>query len=191
MQALHRAVTDAALGGVDDALEGQIIVGRGDDFQVSKRIAHFGTFIKTRAADHAVRHTQSNEAVLEGAHLEGGAHQDRHVVEHLALPLQVLDVVADGAGFLVAVPVRAHRDAVAIIAGGAQCLAKTAFIFGNQPRGGPQDLRRRAVIAFQPDHFRSREILLEAQNIVDLGAAPAIDRLVVVADTADIFMALG
>ena len=34
--------------------------------------------------------------------------------------------------------------------------------------------------------MRAREILFEAQDVADLGAAPAVDRLVVVADTAQI-----
>ncbi len=44
----------------------------------------------------------------------------------------------------------------------------------------------RAVVALEPDDGGAREILLEAQDVVDLGAAPAIDRLVVVADAADV-----
>jgi hypothetical protein len=34
------------------------------------------------------------------------------------------------------------------------------------------------------------KVLLEAQDVVDLGAAPAVDRLVVVADAADVLRAL-
>jgi hypothetical protein len=30
--------------------------------------------------------------------------------------------------------------------------------------------------------------VLEAQDVVDLGAAPAVDRLIVVADAADVFV---
>jgi hypothetical protein len=45
---------------------------------------------------------------------------------------------------------------------------------------------RRAVVALQPDDLGAGKIALEAQDVVDLGAAPAIDRLVVVADAADI-----
>ena len=44
----------------------------------------------------------------------------------------------------------------------------------------------RAVVALEPDDLRAGKILLEAQDVVDLGAAPAIDRLVVVADAADV-----
>ena len=57
---------------------------------------------------------------------------------------------------------------------------------GDEVRGGAEDVGGRAVVALQPDHLGAGEILLEAQDVVDLGAAPAIDRLVVVADAADV-----
>ncbi len=47
-------------------------------------------------------------------------------------------------------------------------------------------MRRRAVVALQADHLSAGKILLEAQDVVDLRPAPAIDRLVVVADAADV-----
>ena len=49
----------------------------------------------------------------------------------------------------------------------------------------------RAVVALQPDHLGAREVALEAQDVVHLGAAPAVDRLVVVADAADVLALLG
>ena len=49
----------------------------------------------------------------------------------------------------------------------------------------------RAVVALEPDHVGAREILLEAQDVADLGAAPAVDRLVVVADAGDVPVLLG
>ena len=51
-------------------------------------------------------------------------------------------------------------------------------------------MRRRAVVLLEPDDLRAGEIALEAQDVADLGAAPAIDRLVVVADAAEIAMLL-
>ena len=56
--------------------------------------------------------------------------------------------------------------------------------------GGGEDLRGRAVVLLEPDDQRAGEIGLEAQDVADLGAAPAVDRLVVVADAAQIAMAL-
>ena len=70
---------------------------------------------------------------------------------------------------------------------GAQRLAEPAFVMGDQMRGGGEDVAGGAVIALEPDHRGAGKIVLEAQDVVDLGAAPAVDRLVVVADAADVF----
>ena len=48
-----------------------------------------------------------------------------------------------------------------------------------------------AIVALQPDHLGALEIALEAQDVVHLRPAPAVDRLVVVAHAADVAVALG
>ena len=73
---------------------------------------------------------------------------------------------------------------------GAQRLAEPAFVVRDQVRGGGEDVAGLAVIAFQPDDLGAGKVMLEAQDVVDLRAAPAIDRLVVVADAADVFAVL-
>ena len=57
----------------------------------------------------------------------------------------------------------------------------------DQMRGGGEDVAGGAVIALEADHGGAGKVVLEAQDVVDLGAAPAVDRLVVVADAADVF----
>ena len=49
----------------------------------------------------------------------------------------------------------------------------------------------RAIVALQPDHGGVGKVALEAEDVFDLGAAPAVDRLVVVADAAEIAPLLG
>src|SRR3984885_5694757 len=105
----------------------------------------------------------------------------------MLLALQLLDLLADGAGFLLAVPRSGDGNLLAHAVVGAQRLAEPAFIVGDQMRGGGEDVAGRAVIALEPDHGGAGKVVLEAQNVVDLGAAPAVDRLVVVADARDFF----
>ena len=80
----------------------------------------------------------------------------------------------------------AHDDGLAFIPLGAQRFAEAGLVLGDEARGRAQDIRRRAVVLFQPDHLCPGEVFLEAQDVVHLGAAPAIDRLVVIADAADV-----
>ena len=190
VQKLHGGVAEAALGHIDDALEGEIVGRRIDHAQISERIADFGAFVEARTADHAIGQAERDETVFEFAHLERGAHQDRDLVEGVAAALQFLDLLADGAGFFLGIPRAGHVDLLAQLVVGAQRLAEPAFVVGDDVRGGGEDVAGRAVIALEPDHRRAGKIVLEAQDVVDLGAAPAVDRLVVVADAADVFRPL-
>ena len=58
---------------------------------------------------------------------------------------------------------------------------------GDEIRSGRQDVPGRSVIALKPDNLGARKIMFETENVVDLRAAPAVDRLIVVADTTDVF----
>ena len=64
-------------------------------------------------------------------------------------------------------------------------------IVGDEAGCDGEDMAAGSVIALEPDHRRAGEIALEAQDVVDVGAAPAVDRLVVVADAAHVAMAWG
>ena len=105
----------------------------------------------------------------------------------MALALQLLDLLADGAGFFLRIPGAGDGDFFAELVLGAQRLAEPAFVVGDEVRGGAENVAGGAVIALEPDHFGAGEVVLEAQDVVDLGAAPAVDRLIVVADAADVF----
>ena len=98
-----------------------------------------------------------------------------------------LDLLADGARFLLGVPGAGDGDLLAVVVLGAQRLAEPALVMRDQMRGGGEDVAGGAVIALEADDLGAGKIVLEAQDVVDLGAAPAIDRLVVVADAADVF----
>src|SRR5262249_51606212 len=67
-----------------------------------------------------------------------------------------------------------------------QRLAQPPLVVGDQMRGGGQNMRGRAVVALEPDDARAGKVVLEAQDVVHLGAPPAIDGLVVVAHAADV-----
>src|SRR3954452_21930798 len=151
-----------------------------------QRIADFGALVEARAADDAIGQAERDEAVFELAHLVGGANENRDLVELVALALDLLDLLADAAGFLFRIPRACHRDLLAVMVFGAQRLTEPAFIVGDQVRGGGEDVAGRAVVALEADDLGAGKIMVEAQDVVDLRAAPAIDRLVVVADAADV-----
>ena len=186
-QHLDGGIAEAALGHVDDALEGEIVGRLCDKAQIGQGIADFLALIEARTADDAVIDPQGDEALFEFAHLEGGAHQNGHGIERLALALILLDFLADSAGFFFAIIDLGEGKRLAALGNvGEQRLAQPAFIISNEGRSGLQDIGGGAIVALQLDYLRTGEIALEAQDIVHLGAAPAIYGLIVVAHDADI-----
>src|SRR5262249_56211368 len=99
----------------------------------------------------------------------------------------LLDLFADGACFLLGIPAGGDLDLLAGHILGAQRLAEPALIMGDEMRGGGEDVAGGTVIALEPDDPGAGKIVLEAQDVVDLGSAPAVDRLVVVPHAPDIF----
>ena len=51
----------------------------------------------------------------------------------------------------------------------------------NQPRGGTDDMLRTAVVLFESDNPNVCEIVFEVEDVLDVRAAPAVDRLVWIA----------
>ncbi len=183
-QGLDRRIAQAPLRRVDDSLEREIVIGLRHAAQVGQRVADLQPFVEARAADHPVRQAERNEPFLELAHLERGAHQDGDLVERVVLPLQLLDLLADRARFLLAVPDPRHARLFAELVFGEQGLAEPVLVMRDQTRGGTQDMPCRAIVVLEPDNRRPRKVMLEAQDVVDLGTPPAIDRLIVVTNAA-------
>src|SRR5262245_22062443 len=192
MQHLQRSVAEPAFGHVDDALESEVIRRLRDHTQIGKGVTDFGAFIEARAANHAIGQPKLDKTVFEFAHLEGGPHQYRDLVERMVfaalarLALELLGLLADRARFLLAVPGAGNLASFAQIVFGSERLAETAFNVSNEMGCGCQDVTRRAVISLEPDDLSAGKIVLEPQDVVDLSAAPAIDRLVVIADAANV-----
>ena len=153
-------------------------------------VAHFGALEEARAAHHRIGDLQHDEALFEGAHLEGGADQHGGVAIPPSVPAPVFDVVGDQAGFGLSVPHAAHAHLLAAVGLGPQGLAEPRAVLGDEAGGGGEDVLGRAVVALQPHDLGARKIPLEAQDVVDLRPSPAIDRLVVVADAADVLARL-
>ena len=127
-----------ALGHVDDAFEGEIVGRLRDDAQIGQRVADFGALVETGSADDAIGQAELDEAVFEFAHLERGAHQNGDLVQRMVvaalarLALQLLDLLADGAGFFLRVPAAGDLHFFAGDVFGAQRLAQAAFVVGDQ-----------------------------------------------------------
>ena len=86
---------------------------------------------------------------------------------------------------------RVTSDRLALAVLGPEVLAEPSRVVGDQCVGRGQDVAARTVILLQPDDLRIRVITLKGLNIFDLRAAPAVDRLIVVADGEEVVVRPG
>src|SRR5262249_44173593 len=145
---------------------------RVDDAQISQRVADLGALVKARTADYAIGQPERDETVFELAHLERRADENGDLVEHVALALKLLDLLADRTGLFLAVPASGDGDLLARHVLGAQRLAEPALVVGDEVARCGENMPGAPVIPLQADDFRAGEVVLEAQDVVDLGAAP-------------------
>ena len=193
LNGLLRLIAQPAFGGVHDPFKRQIVTGRCDQTEIGHRIANLHPFIETGAADDAIRQTDGQKTILERAHLVAGTHQNGDFIQPIGAQsaraaLQGFDVFTDPNRFLLAIPMTDQTQLFAAFGIGPQGFAKAAFIALNHIRGRRQNMRGRAVILFQTDHGSAGKILFKSQDIAHFGPAPAIDRLIVIAHAADVFM---
>jgi hypothetical protein len=85
-------------------------------------------------------------------------------------------------GLLFPILADADGDRVAVAEVGPQLLVEQLLVVRNQGVGRLEDAYRRAVVLFELDHLQVQVVARQPAQVLDVGAAPAVDRLVVVAD---------
>jgi hypothetical protein len=59
-------------------------------------------------------------------------------------------------------------------------------VVADDPCGGAEDVAGGAVVLFELHDLRTRKVALEIEDVVDVGAAEAVDRLILIADRDDV-----
>src|SRR5262245_45595620 len=76
--------------------------------------------------------------------------------------------------------------AVTQIVIGEQGLAQPRLVVGDEMGGRRQNMALGAIVALQPNDLGAGKVRLETQDVVHLGPAPTINRLIVIADAANV-----
>ena len=132
MQRLQARFAEAPAWRIDDALEFEVVGRVERHLEIGGRVLDLLALIEARAADDAIGQAERDEAILEGAHLERGAHENGDLAQGMALPLELLDVLADDARLFLIVPAAFDHDLLALIAVGPKRLAEAALVVGDQ-----------------------------------------------------------
>src|ERR1035437_216553 len=104
---------------------------------------------------------------------------------------EFLGGVGDEQRLVFGVVARVEADQVAGVGIGPEHLALARLVILHHRARRRQNVLRRAVVLLQTNGLGVGIVVFEVQDILDVGAAPAIDRLVFVAHHADIAMLFG
>ena len=170
----------------------EIVARIGDDVQISQNIFYLFAVVKLQPADYDIWNFFAHKFFLEQPRLRVGAIQQGNFV--------VLKIVANDEPFNF---LRDNRRLLHIRFAGEEFnfFARTVFraevfrlaveaVLDNEV-GGVQNGLCRTIILLQNDNLCLRIIALESQNVAHIRAAPAVNRLVGVANHADILIFFG
>ena len=174
-------LADAAARRVDDALAGHVVGRVHDDLEVGHDVADLRAVEEARAAHDLVGHSGAHEHVLEDARLRVGAVEHGHIVVARARIVQLLDLRGDPAALIALVGRLVDPDFLPLAAVGEQMLVLARGVVGDHGVGGLEDVARGAVVLLEAHDLGLRVVLLEAQDVGDVGTAPGVDGLVVIA----------
>ena len=186
LDTLDGGLADTALGNVDHALGGHVVRWIDRKRQIGHDVADFLAIEESGAADDAVGHACTQQHIFEHAGLRIGAVEHRHLVVAVALGVAPFDLARDPAAFIAFVCSHVDLHLVAFAGIGDEALFLALGIVGDHRIRRRKDVAGRTVIAFQLDRAAVGVVLLEIQDVADIGTAPAVNGLVVVAYHHDV-----
>ena len=191
----QRGVPDAALGRGDGAQECRVVIVVHPQAKPGAQVLDFSAVKKALPARHLVGNLRLAQCLLEHPCLVVGAIQHGKVTKLLVLRAaahrgtgaraKALDAGHGALGlvFFVVGVHHAHRLAFTQIA--PQVFGEQLGVGANHVVGGPQNGTGGAVVLLQLDDLELRVINRQLFQVVQRGAAPAIDGLVVIAHSRE------
>ena len=184
---VQTGLADAAGGVVDHALEGFLIVGVHHQPQVADHVFDLLALVETQPAIHPVGDVLPAQGFLEGARLGVGAVENGEIaVVELQAQLLLLDFGGHKTPLVVVAHIADEPDALALLVAGPQILLKLVDVLGNHAGGGCDDGFGAAVVLLEVKGIQLGIVLLEIQDVLDVGTAESVDALCIVTHHAHI-----
>ena len=180
--------TDAATGRVDHAQRAHIVVGIDHELKIGRDVADLGAVEEARAAHDLIGHTGTQEHVFEHAGLGVGAVEDRDVVVARTAVVELLDLRANPAALVTLVVRLIETDLVAVAPVGEEALGLATRVVRDHGVGCGEDMTGGAIVLLELDDARLGIVLLEGEDVLDVGTAPAVDGLVVIAHDHEVLV---
>ena len=187
-QFFDRLGPDAAARGVDDAGGGDVVAGIEGGAEVGEDVFDLFSVIEAEAADDPVVDAVLAQLFFEESALGVDPVEDGEILGVGAAAQFIEDCFGDPGGLFAVVAGGKDGDGLAAGAVGPQLFGVAPFVVGDDIVGGIEDQAGGSVVLFEFDDFGLVEGLVEAEDVARVGAAPAVDRLVVVADDGEVFV---
>ena len=160
-----------------------------DQLQVGERVLDFLAFVEADAADDLVRDRLAHQRVFDRARLVIGPIEDGHQRADVFLAVR-LDRPRDEVSLFELVVAAEADDLRTALAVGPQLLVLAVPVLADHRRRGVEDHLRRAIVLLEADDLRFRKIALEVEDVLEVGAAPLVDRLIGISDDGEVPMRL-
>ena len=181
-QQLEGLRTDAASGRGGRADEGRIVVVVGQQAQVGAQVLDLGTVEERLAAGDLVGDVLFAKHLLDDPRLVVAAVEHGEVGPFQALlEAGCLNALDDGFGFVLVVIAGQYLERIALAQGRPQRLGVELGVLGDEGVGRVQDGAGGAVVLLQLDDGEVGKVLPQTLEVLQRGAAPAVDGLIVVA----------
>src|SRR5579863_4154733 len=182
-----RRVSDAARRRVENAGERGGVPQVAGQPRVGQNVPYLGARIKTEPARHTVVDAASPQRLFQDARLGVSAIQHRDC-RRIGRGERAPNSTRNERAFLLGSRrlIEAHaRPARAL---GPERLALARRVATDDGAGRVENRLGRAVVLLEADDARAGIVLLESQDVLDGRATPAVDRLVLVADHAEVLV---
>ena len=154
---------------------------------VGEHVLHFGAIVEAESTDEFVTQAAPAKNFFEGARLEISAVFDGTRLVRIVIE-NAVEFAGDKFRFGLGVP----RFEIFQVSPGtllrAQRLAQPLRIVGNDRAGGVQNVLSGAVIALQLNDSGGGKIAGKTQEDGNVGAAPAVDGLILIADDTNVLL---
>ena len=181
-------VADSPRRIIDDAAQGDLVARVEGQAQVGDEVFYFLALEELLAAVHHVGNAG-------GAQLSSSTRLctlERYSTAILGVAVilfqQIFDLHGHELGLAFGVGGHHVIDGFAGFALRPQNFAVALLVVGDDRVGGGQNRRRGAVVLLQLDHFGAGKRPLEGEDVLGLGAAPAVDGLIVIPHDAEVAM---
>jgi hypothetical protein len=188
-QCVDRGIADSALRDRDRATKSLFIGGICDELEIRHEVAYLAPVVEPHRSDEPILHCLSAQSVFQGAALRVGSVQNGEISEApVLLSAARFNLLDYEIGLVPFVQRRDDGYRLARFAGGTQGLPLPADVLRDRRICDVKNVGRRPVILLQAYQFRRLELFFKIQNVPDVRATPAINRLVVVSNDYDITM---